>query len=514
MQSGSQELRQYTRIVLGWWWLFVLCAAVSMAAAYYVTKATTPEYTSRVQVLVESSQQPGTPSQTDVVASESLAENYTDLITLGPTLQSVAANLPGDTYSPGALKRQITTSSLRNTITISVTDASPVMAATIANITAETFIAGLLDRQLSQLARFEEVLNEYGIEPDPELIANRAAGLDILSVVEPAAPAPLPSNDYLLRNVGIAGVLGLIVAGLGVFLIAYLDDKFRSAEALKTVVGLSLLGSIPRSKRITKPLANGDQRDIGHLAESFRFLWTNVGFASRDPGPVKTLLVTSPGISEGKTVTATNLAISAAGQGRSVILVDLDFRSPSLHDVFDLRDSRSFVEVLAGDATLDEALSATSVDGLRVVAGNGLVPEADIVLPPGELSKQVQELEKRADLVIFDSSPLLAVTDSIMVASMVDGVLLVVDSRKTRRNSVTQAVEALQQANAHLIGAVLNRVRDRKPAEEYLRHSVSRGKNHARTLPSLPIISGLVLGTVLLGLAVALLVLGFEVMGI
>ena len=403
MQSGSQEFKRYARLVVGWWWMFVLCAAVSVVAAYYVTKATTLEYTSRVQVLVESSQQPGTPSQTELVASESLAENYTHLITLGPTMQSVAANLPGDTYSPGALKRKITTTSLRNTITISVTDPDPAVAATIANITAETFIAGLLDRQLSQLARFEEVLVDYGIDPDPELIATRAAGLDILSVVEPAGPAKLPSNDYLLRNVGIAATLGLMVAGLGVFLIAYLDDRIRTTDDLNAMAGVVSLGSIPRFRSGDGPAISslGGDRRLGHLAESYRFLWTNLGFATRDAQELKTLLVTSPGVSEGKTATAANLAISVANQGKSVILVDVNLHSPSLHNIFGVEKGGSLAQLLTGGATLEEALASTSIEGLQVIAGGGPDQELDTVFPPREMNRTIDELRERADLVIL-----------------------------------------------------------------------------------------------------------------
>ena len=173
------------------------------------------------------------------------------------------------------------------------------------------------------------------------------------------------------------------------------------------------------------------------------------------------LLVTSSKPAEGKTTTAANLAISVANEGKSVILVDADLRKPAIHRVFDIDggNQQGLTHVLLGHNTLDEVLSTTRVRGLRILPSGPLPPDAAQVLRTAGMRKLMQQLKNRADLVIFDSPPLLSVTDPMLLAPMVYGVILVVDAQGTPRETVRQGATILRQAMPGFSGTVLNKVK-------------------------------------------------------
>ena len=178
--------------------------------------------------------------------------------------------------------------------------------------------------------------------------------------------------------------------------------------------------------------------------------------------------MTSASPAEGKTTTAINLATSIAREGgSSVVLVDADLRRPSLHRAFDLRERKGLTHLLLGTGTFDGVASPTQVEGLRVIPAGPLPPDPPRLLRSRRMKEVVAELEEKADFVIFDSSPLLAVTDPMLVASLVDGVLLVVDSNHARRELVKIAVQMLQQAQPEMLGAVLNKVAVRSGRGRY-----------------------------------------------
>ncbi|MCH9045387.1 MAG: polysaccharide biosynthesis tyrosine autokinase [SAR324 cluster bacterium] len=211
-----------------------------------------------------------------------------------------------------------------------------------------------------------------------------------------------------------------------------------------------------RTHDILEPIIFAEEKWSGLLAESYKFLSTNMDFAGDRANGLKTLLVTSSGPTEGKTTTAVNLAASSAAEGKSVILVDADLRKPSLQRIFDIKkDQNGLPQVLSGSATLEEALTTTQIEGLRVIPGGPEIADATLILRSLKMEMLIKELKSRADLVIFDSPPLLSVTDAMLIAPLVDGVLLVVDARATKRDALKRAVEILQQARPAVVGTVL-----------------------------------------------------------
>ena len=147
------------------------------------------------------------------------------------------------------------------------------------------------------------------------------------------------------------------------------------------------------------------------------------------------------------------------------MLVDADLRRPNLHRLFDLGEHKGLTHLLLGTATLDEVARPTQIDGLRVIPAGVVPPDPPKLLRSERMREVVAELEESADLVFFDSPPLLAVTDPMIVASLVDAVLLVVESGRTRRDPVKLAVRMIERANPQFISTVLNKVAPRAENE-------------------------------------------------
>ncbi len=189
------------------------------------------------------------------------------------------------------------------------------------------------------------------------------------------------------------------------------------------------------------------------VAEAYRRLRTNLEFASLDSS-LRTLLVTSAGPDEGKSTTLSNLAVSIAQAGRRVILVDGDLRHPRLHELFGL-DNRQGLTTVVGQASGDIPLQESGVNGLRVLAA-GPLPDipADLIASPA-VETLIATLREQADIVLFDAPPVVTVTDAAVLASKVDGVLLVINAGRTRREYAQRAKALLAQVHARVIGAVL-----------------------------------------------------------
>jgi non-specific protein-tyrosine kinase len=277
---------------------------------------------------------------------------------------------------------------------------------------------------------------------------------NLLTVLEPAYPPTSPVSPSVLLNTLLAAALGLLVVVGIAFVAEQLDDRVRDPAAVAEVAGLSTLGTIARmtgtrGRKEFYQLA-GLLYPRSSVAEAYRTLRTNIEFASVD-APVRTLLVTSSAPGEGKTVTASNLAVVFAQAGRRVLLVDADLRKPGVHAMFDLPNNRGLTTMLRDDAiSVDAVAHATEQDNLRVLTTGPLPPNPAELLGSLRMQTVLQVLRQNADLVIFDSPPLLPVTDAAILSSFADQTILVIDAAKGRRSVVRGGQETLEKAGAKL----------------------------------------------------------------
>jgi capsular exopolysaccharide synthesis family protein len=196
-------------------------------------------------------------------------------------------------------------------------------------------------------------------------------------------------------------------------------------------------------------------------SEAYRTLRTNLEFSSLDH-PLRSLLVTSPTDHADKSLTLANLAVIMAEGGRQVILVDGDLRRPVLHDLFGVENTVGLSDVIrqadswaADPVSADLPLRESGIEGIKLLTSGQLPQNPSVLLGSSSMDRVIAHLSGQADLVLFDAPPVLAVTDAALVATRVDGTLLVVRAGGTRREHVQQAKELLARVNAHLVGAAL-----------------------------------------------------------
>ena len=194
-------------------------------------------------------------------------------------------------------------------------------------------------------------------------------------------------------------------------------------------------------------------------AEAYRTVRTSLDFSSLDRS-LRTLVVTSAAPNEGKSTTLANLGITLAQAGRRTVLVDADLRRPSLHTLFRLPNTVGLTTMLLDESTLAAPpFQPGPVEGLLVLTSGPLPPNPAELMASRRIETIVQTLRDQADIVLFDAPPLIAVSDAATLAARVDGVILVVQAEKTKREHVQRAKTLLDRVKAHLIGAVLTDVR-------------------------------------------------------
>ncbi|MCJ7667915.1 MAG: CpsD/CapB family tyrosine-protein kinase [Anaerolineae bacterium] len=195
------------------------------------------------------------------------------------------------------------------------------------------------------------------------------------------------------------------------------------------------------------------------ISEAYRSLRTNLEFSSLDR-PLKTMVVTSAGPEEGKSTTLANLAVTLAQAEKKVILVDCDLRRPSQHEIFEVGNSLGLTTMVVDEeAFRNPPLQETPVPNLKLLPSGPLPPNPSELLGSRRMEEIIATLREKADLVLFDAPPIIAVTDAAVLASKVDGVLLVIRAGTTKRDHAQRAKALLEKVNTRLVGAVLNNVR-------------------------------------------------------
>lgn len=318
-----------------------------------------------------------------------------------------------------------------------------------------------------------------------------------VGVVEIAIPPDAPVSPRRLSTVLAALILStLFGAGLALFL-EYLDDTIRNTEEVEKYLGLPALAAIPAiasmprrrlllvgatdendAKANSELLINMDSRSS--LAEAYRQLRTSILLSTAGHAP-KSLLVTSSLPSEGKTTTAINTAISLAQTGAKVLIIDSDMRRPRLHSVFNISNAEGLSTILSSDVRGNEILDVVQRDEMTKLY---LLPSGPVPPNPAELigSEQMANLLKLLQNnfthVVVDSPPIASFTDGVLIASMVDGVILVVNSGKSSRQVVRRSRQLLQDIGAKIFGVVLNNVNLRSQDNYYYYQSYYHRDNY------------------------------------
>jgi tyrosine-protein kinase Etk/Wzc len=291
-----------------------------------------------------------------------------------------------------------------------------------------------------------------------------------VTVMDPATIPEIPVSPKVLQNLILSLLVGLTLGVAVVFIRAYTDLRVRTPEDLKkygfipltSIIHMTTNGSGNGSRiGTTKDGKAFDNHLVAYhnpfspIAESFRHLRTNVQYAQLDK-PLKTILVTSPNPKEGKSTIAANLAITFAQTEQRVLLIDADMRRPTIHSLFGLKKDPGLTDFLFGTATLQEVTWEGVLDNLWIINAGTTPPNPAEILGSIKMKKFIETVRLAYDIVIFDSPPVLAVTDAVVLATAVDGALLVVSSDRTHVQTLEKATETLKGIGRTAVGVVLN----------------------------------------------------------
>lgn len=430
------DLRDYVRIAGRHWKLIAAMTLTGLLLSAGAAVATKPTYTSDIQLFVaiqsagtvQELQQGNTFSQARV---QSYVKTVGSPIVLQPAIESLGLNMTPDEL---ATKVRATTDANTVLINISVVDNSPVQAQSIAQAVGDSLIKAV------------ESLEK------PKSGGSSPVGLSIIKpATAPASPSAPNTPLYLLFGTAVGLALGIATAVLR----STLDNRIAGEADLRTVTDSPLLGGISFDQEAVKQPLLTQTSPQSPRAESFRQLRTNLQFANVS-GHAKSIVITSSLPGEGKSTTATNLAISLSQAGQTVCLVDADLRRPMVDEYLGLERNAGLTTALVGSADVNDLLQQWGGDQLYVLTSGRIPPNPSELLGSKEMSDLIQGLEQAFDAVVIDAPPLLPVTDAAVLAQHVGGVVVVVRSQKLRQQDLAKSLDALRLVGANLLGVVLN----------------------------------------------------------
>ncbi len=446
-------------------------------------------------------------SQKEILTSLPIAQKVFDDFSL--------VNLPEYTNAKEPIKKflkSVKTEPVRDTrlVELYVENKDPVLAAKIANRIAELFVkrnlyyiskTELLNLLKNEYLKLEARLSEYSKvykEGHPEMIRLKKELAEVIdkiekekkadfnqdynaveellnykyaleglkanniSILAPAEIPTVPVKPKKLLNIALAIIVG-IFGGIGLaFLFDYLDDTIRETSDLDRLTNWPFLGSIPQ---IDGSASTDRDKDIFvHVkpkepaSEAYRSVRTSVLFSATEEHPCRAIVVTSAAPQEGKTTTLCNLGIAMAQNRSRVLLVDADMRNPRLNEVFKKENAKGLSTYLSGQADFNSIVQKTEIDNLSIVSSGIHPPNPSELLASHKMSAFIEEANAKFDFVLFDTPPVLILTDAVILSSMTDGVVMVVECGKTPKKALPHIYKLFAGVKARVIGIILNKI--------------------------------------------------------
>ena len=430
------DLREYFTIVRNRWLLIGAVTLATIALAALATWRVTPQYASSTGLFISTSQV-SDDSQALQGSQFSIqrVQSYAKLVSQSQIMSRVVDRLELD-ETPKQLGEKVTATAALDTVilTITVTDESAERAQQIAQTTAEVFVG---------------YVGELETPPGQDQATIKA------TVVDQAQVSNSPVSPQPLRNLGLGLVLGLLL-GAGIAILRHtLDTSVRSSAAVEEATGAPVIGSVPFDKSAGGAPLLSDIDSYSPRAEAFRVLRTNLQFIDPD-AEEKVFVVTSALPGEGKSSTTINLALALTENGNRVAVIEGDLRRPRIAEKLGIVGAVGLTTVLVGRSSLADALQTTNHDRLHVLTSGKTPPNPAELLQTKAMSNIIAELRADHDFVLIDAPPLLPVTDAAIIASKVDGAILVVRHGETTHEQVRMAADRLASVDGRLIAAIVN----------------------------------------------------------
>ena len=492
------EIKTYFAPVLKWWWLILLSGVLAAVSCFLIVRNQPPTYISDTTLLIGRSIFDPNPSSNEIYLGQQLGNLYASIGNKEPikaaAMKALDMNwLPDYTIKPMADSQFIQ---------IEVSDTDPIRAARVADelanqminlspgsATSDTanrqdFVSAQLaltqkniidttnqitekQNELSALSSAHEIAQLQGEIQGLQskltimqttyanLLANSQSGAtNILKVIEPASIPTQPVGPGKPVIIALAGLIGLILAIGAAFLLEFVDDTVKTPEEVMKYVNRPVVGYFAKMDKEFKKGPFVALKPHSLMAEGFRTMRANLKLTDVDILP-KAIMITSPEPGDGKTSVAVNLAASYLNEGKNVILVDADFRKPNVHNYFGLENEVGLGEVLNGEIEAWEAVQRWKGSSLYILTTGHQANLLDQLLQSGKIEKIVNDLKALANIIIFDSPPLI-VSDAIRLTPSMDGVVLVIRPERTQRKATKITVEQVERAGGNILGAVMN----------------------------------------------------------
>lgn len=507
------EIRQYLYLLRRWLWLILLVALVTGSTAYFVSRMQQPIYRATSALLIIEDNSSSDSAYRTLLTSERLASSYAERLKNFYVLQAAINSLSVD-LTTNELDEILFVDTIgqTNLLAVSIEHSDPQLAADLANAVPQFFIERTQAQQLDRLANSKASLEEELASVEAEIVAieqqlvaaqqqtepdavllnqlhetllrlrnaqarlvqsledlrlTQAKQLETVVIDEYARPPERPIRPRVLTNTILATIAGLMLAVGVAFLMEYLDDTVKDPEEVEYATGLGTLGVLEQLKTDLPNEALVVAREPrSPAAEAYRQVRTNIQFVNLDKKS-KTLLITSAQPNEGKTTVAANLAIALAQSGRKVILVDCDMRRPTLHTLLEVDGNRGLCDMIIRGRNDTAYLSGTLVPNLRLLPAGRIPPNPAELLGSERMKNVIDWLQDQADIVVFDSPPVLAVTDAVILSQVTDLTLFVVSAASTRYPSFIEALERIAAVDAPIAGVVLNKVDPQRDGSYY-----------------------------------------------
>lgn len=415
-----------------------------------------------------------------VQLDDQLARTYAELLGTATLQRQVAARLPGVSADELQAKVSVEVVPATRLLQISALDTDPKRARSLANTYATVFVdsqqrslsesnRARLDRLNDRIGRLAEELDgldgetagrraqienelqslRQSFQATQESGALQGSNVSVSSLsVEPSAPVKPNTKVLLVLGLFLALVLGAVAA-----LVRNLfDRRVRDEDEL-----MRILDGVPILARVPEGRSSREQRAMG---EAFDFLRVNLRLATPD-AQARVIAVTSSLPGDGKSTVCVRLARAFAQQGADVIAADCDLRKPMLSTYMGIERAQGVTNVLVAGRPALDVLVPSDVRGVRVLPSGPVPPNPSVLLGLPRFGQVVQELREAADYVVIDTPPVPAGPDASAISQLVDGVVLVIDLNRSRRDSLEVTRDQLEKANTKLLGIVLNRVPDR-----------------------------------------------------
>ena len=431
------DLRGWARALRKGWWIVLVATVLAVGVGVAITLLTPKQYASSVTFFVRTpADQIAGAFQGDAFAQKRV-NSYVQLADSRALADLVVAD-SGVTLTPNEVRSRISAKGDLNTVllTVTVTDTDPLQSLRLAESISGQFVSLVSSIETSPGSSL----------PTVSLVVTSAAALN------PTPVSPLPGI-----NIGLALVIGALVGVVVAVLREVLDTTIRTVEGLGLITHAPVLATIPFDKAAKSSPLIADTRTQSVRVESFRQLRTNLQFADVD-NPVRVIVVTSSLPSDGKSSTATNLAVSFADAGQRVLLVEADLRRPRVAQYLGLEGSVGLTNVLAGQVAVEDVLQSWGRGGLTVLPSGAIPPNPSELLGSATMLELLDSLRASFDMIILDTPPLLPVTDGAVVARHADGAVVVVRHGHSTKAQLSASVKALAAVDARLLGCVLNMV--------------------------------------------------------